>query len=134
MEHVAEREQPTAASAAVLFSPKETDMLGSILQRLEAVETSISTLSNSVQSLGVDHLLERVQAILACKTRHSGPSIDRILRTLSLAECNKRILESRIDRGEVRKEFSDDSGLPRTFDGDTETTQGSRPVSRGHRP
>ena len=38
-------------------------MLGSILQRLKAVETSISILSNSVQSLGVDHFLERVHAI-----------------------------------------------------------------------
>ena len=38
-------------------------MLGSILQRLKAVETSLSTLSNSVQSLGVDQLLERVQAM-----------------------------------------------------------------------
>ena len=64
----------------------------------------------------------------------SAPPVFSRSRSNDQKRKKTRILESRIEHGEVRQEFLDDSGLSRTPERDTETNRGSRLVSRGHRP
>lgn len=61
--HVADHEQGTAASTVGLAQSGESYLSESMLQRFEAMETSIAAVSSSVRSPGVDHLLERLRAL-----------------------------------------------------------------------
>merc|ERR1719284_1187848 len=87
--HVADHEQGTAASTVGLA--RESYLSESMLQRFEAMETSIAAVSSSVRSLGVDHLLERLRALesLTAATDSTGDSV-RVNTASDLLESVER--------------------------------------------
>ena len=89
--HVADHEQGTAASTVGLAQSGESHLSESMLQRFEAMETSIAAVSSSVRSLGVDHLLERLRALgsLTAATDSTGDCV-RVNTASDLSESVER--------------------------------------------